>query len=120
MHTSGGYWVWRAPGKVGVMPVALLVVALGCGRMRAAPDRPNLVTTDSHQVDSARAVALAIQAYRSEREKDDSIQVEVSAFTRDTAGVLIHLSPVSPTVRGGGMLVRVTIDHLARIVERYQ
>jgi len=60
-----------------------------------------------------------MEAYRKDA-GPSAIEVRVVAFTKDSTGVLVRLSPLNEDVLGGGTLVRVTADGRARIVERYQ
>lgn len=70
-------------------------------------------------LDSAQAVALALEAYRADVGAN-AIPVVVDQFVRDSAGILIRLGPQDAMIRGGGVLVRVRSTGVAEILERYQ
>jgi len=92
----------------------------------AAPSSPtSLPVAPRPDPDSTAAVATAVRALAADDSAHGwgSVPMQVLKFERDSAeggAVLITLLPTDPMVPGGGVLVKVTSDGRARLVERYQ
>lgn len=87
---------------VGSLPVA------GCSNQASS----------NGQLDSTRAVELAINAYRADGASRPTLIV--TRFQRDSGGVLIYLAPDDSSTRGGRALVRVSRGGVASVIQRSQ
>lgn len=106
----------------GIFLAYAAVVLVGCRETPKANEQTPPIAGNGRMmalIDSARAVTLAVEAYRTDKGASAPMP-GVLRFQRDTSGTLIYLTPVNPSVQGGGMLLRVGNDGRVAVLQRSQ
>jgi hypothetical protein len=107
----GGKMLVRRIAVGGIVTRITVLLLLGA----CASPAPGIENADI-RVDSAQAVALAVDAYA---KVDPDLPVNAVEVTRDDDGFLVSLLP-SGVMLGGGGLVRVAWNGRARLVRKYE
>lgn len=98
---------------------SVLLVITGSPIGVCACGGPRTQTSAPAPADSLEAVTLAVATFQADVPPGERHTLVVHAFDRDSAGVVITLFP-DPLVPGGGGRVRITKDHRAAVLERFE